>query len=537
MDDRLAITVTHADGTTTRWGPDEIDEGRLPTDLQTATANPGGFKDFGCGLMRDLKPRADEALYDTVRVYGPGGETVWEGRVAQLPRQTGAQRSVQPGAIGWSSHLTDDKSFREVYAALGMSGWGDPPLDRAVAQAVGSVPLGVLAQPIAAAGGLTWDVPSDRALPAGAVSEAWYQAPAGIKIAKVAYKGRRVQSFANIEGAQVLTTDDRAASAATGYPLTLDDTIRLATITTPRRFAYLRVRIATAHTPAAGTQQSFSKLAVYGDHGLTLYPITGELWGVLASDVIADAIGRAAPLLRFTAGADGTIKPTSFAVPHLAFEDFTDAADVIARCNAYHAWDWFVWEDRTFHYQPPDQGTEWIVRLDQAAELSLEGDIAENLFNGVIVTWDENGRRRTAGPPGSGCDIETSELADANPENPVTAHGLRRWDRLDMTVPTVQDVAIPVGRLYLAERLLATRRGQITITGTIEHPQEGPVPTWRVRAGDTVVIADNPDDPARRIIETSYRHANRAVTCTLDSTPQKLAAMLERIAVVTQSLG
>jgi hypothetical protein len=124
--DRLAMSVTHADGTVTRWGPDEPNPIGIPGDLTFGSQMPGGFKDLSCSLLRRIDiDYPDLGLFDTVRVYAPGNRTVWEGRMAQFPRSHGDGFSITPGAVGWSAHLTDDPSFTEVYVDRDPGAFGD----------------------------------------------------------------------------------------------------------------------------------------------------------------------------------------------------------------------------------------------------------------------------------------------------------------------------------------------------------------------------------------------------------------------------
>jgi hypothetical protein len=130
MDDRLSLSVTHADGRITRWGPDEVDAGNVPSDLTFSTSMPGGFRDLSCSLLRRIDlDYADQGLFDNVRAYGPGNRTAWDGRFTQFPRSHGQGFSVTPGAIGWAAHLRDDPTFREIYVDRDITRWG--PMSRA----------------------------------------------------------------------------------------------------------------------------------------------------------------------------------------------------------------------------------------------------------------------------------------------------------------------------------------------------------------------------------------------------------------------
>ena len=440
---RLAITVTGPDGST-RWGYDEADSGDIPADLTFGTSAPGGHKDLSCTLLRGLTPSHDENLFSTVRVYGPGNQSVWEGRIAQLPRQTGPGQ-LAPGAVGWGAHLTDDETFMEVYVDRDTGKWQEPPLARRVDIATGGysqggVPTGT---------GPSWTPTEGQALPANEHTELVYQAPPGVTIAELQYAATETGTWTNFETPRALTRTGSSATGEATTALTFNGFLQSAALTARRNVVLRTLTSGGATTPGAGLSRSFLFTALYGNHGLTLAAgPAGQPNGVLASDVVADIIDRAAPLLTYTTGTDGTIQATTFTVPHLVFDTPTTAADAIARVNAYHAWDWMVWDNRTFHYQPPGDGIEWQARIGDGASLSLEGDTSDQIINGLIVAYTDGGIQKYAGPAGSGMDVESSSLQDSDAENPATAAGItaRKWPVLQMSVPTTDAGAVQSGR-------------------------------------------------------------------------------------------
>lgn len=544
---RLAVGITTASGTTYRWGGDEPDAQDQPTSLSFSTAMPGGFKDCSMVLPRRIDLEyPDLNLLDDVRVYGPGNETVWEGRVHALPRSHGSDTSITVQCVGWSAHLKDDPSFRGIYVDRDLSAWETS----AVQRQINLIGLSFGLQSHAVQGDDTTGAPSLATSVRGAwssaakgFSEAWYDAGPGMSIASLEYAWKKStnvsEADANWIWQTVLSTDDlhttvdtsgnlRAAGPGTGT-LTAAGTRRFATAQT-----YYNVGPAGSDNVTYGLWWTY--LAVFGNHGLTKRTtVAGQPSGFYASDVIEHIISEAAPELSWHPDNE----ETAFAIPHLAFKEPTTAEEAILRANAFNLWEWAVYNDRKFIYRAPDvDRLVWEARLDQGAHLDLEGDQSDDLVNGVIVHYDHpNEGRRTAGPPGSGFDVTDATLEDTSDANPVNAHGIaKKWGELTLSSPTTDAGAVQLGAIWLAEHAIPQRSGTVQLQGTVRHPTMGERPAWAVRAGDSVRIADHPSDAPRRIVETRYDHSSRQASLSVGAGAAKLDAILERLGVQVQFL-
>lgn len=554
----LSIVIDRPDGTSIRWGGDELDAANVPNDLSFGTSMPGGFKGLSCSLLRDLGSQGREGLFDIVRVLGPGQEVVWEGRIQQMPASTEAGGRVNPQAVGWSSHLEDDATFREIYVDRETGSWGGRPLQRRISLTNASYKVSDGGVAWAAAGGNAVGPALDLTIPGTTWSTAvgrpdyglTYQG-GGVDIGSVEYRffnPRELSSGWNLLLEGFLGADGDNVPAVnqllwTGNAVQNNPGLRWTWSFVPGTRRVDTSLRCTAATSVEGDQNKTwglygAEVAVYGRHGLTgtrgrSFTGAGQgPYGYRMSDVLPDVLRRAAPLLKFSVGANGTIAPTDFAIPHLAFKEPTTAADVVQKTNAYHFWDWAVWENRTFWLKPRGTGRRWSIATADGLDLSLEGDTTDNIYNGVVVQYqDFAGVGHSIGPPGSIAEAQDGRLVSKDENNPATIHGLRRWGVLSLSAATDAEGAAVIGNAWLGSQATASRRGSANVYGTITDERGVAHPIHRIRAGDTLTVTDRPDDPDRRIVETNVNWAQRSNTLTLDSSAATLDAILERYGV------
>jgi len=538
-EDRLHAII-EAPGLTLRFGTDEEDVSRRMSPPDFGDSIPGGFGD--CTFQIHGETLVSRGM--NVRILGTGSRVAWEGRITQVnPDQHGGQ---QVQCEGWAAHLRDDR-VAEIYCHRAYGDWDGP----SVARRLETDSLGIDAQDVTA----DWDQTSPALKTSltgpwerGQVIEGWFDA-GPCRISKVWRKVSANDAAGTTGGswlALLSAFDNPEGDGGTNSgSITRDGSGGYWTPATPSRYIALQ-QLALL---AGGDSQDYTmfwRVALYGDHGLPLAPADDGVDGVAGSDAVAHAVGKAAPMLRFTTGPGGSIEPSSFIPPHLSFVPSVHPEDVVTQVAALggsggRLMDWGVYEHRTFFMRSPGTyGREWRVRQGEGCELVEQGDSLSESYNAIAATFtDASGRQHTLGPPGSGSDIEDPSLLDTSPTNPVNQAGIPRKmpDPIDLGVVD-PDIALRLAQVALVELGRPMSKGEITLTGPVRDSIGVPHPSWAVRSGDRILVENERSPRRRTIVDKRYSHEQRQTVVSTDSPPNRLDTVLGRLRVgAERSLG
>jgi hypothetical protein len=549
---RLSFYLRRPDGSMKRVAGDEVAAENVLQNFTFGTAIPGGYTTASGNFTRD--PRTDYGdfgVYDEFLARGPGNESAYEGYDIEIPKSSGQQTGVV--ATGWSSYMKDNATLQEIYVDRDMTRFTPSSATRKIGEYAGNMtPVdGTLTvDPTSGLPALELAVSDTWVSPFIPVCEAWYDAGPSAKVSSVFASVKAVGSIAT--GVTPWTfwyymSDDMNAGANPiqgRVPLTgleaNDEPNWPALGFAPRR--YLGIQWLYNSTPAGAQGAKFAVLlrniVVVGQHSVTVQ--AGYL--VLASDVIANILSRAAPLLNFTTGPEGSIVPSTFGIPHLIFPQAVNAEEAVLQTSKYDVPDWGVYDNRQFFWRPPSAGRLWEAReSDAGTELVDAGEQAEDVYNGVVVEFtDPSGRTLLVGPPSAlgtpiaGCDYASGLLIDESPANPLNEHGRTRYAKLTVGPTTTLSGAEQLGMRWLQDELSNALRGTATLTGFARDSYGVAEPVWKVRAGDRIRFDGGVE---RRIIETSYNHEERTILLTLDSTPNRVDALMAKMEVELVSLG
>ena len=524
----LTVEVVKPDGR--RYGWDSHGDAEdIFTGLGFSTKRMEGFSSMSLTLPRRIdQEHPDIELRDEVNVHSATGDIVWEGRVSAAPRSLDdGGHSIGVQATGWISSAKDRK-FAGIYVDRDTGQWKEPGLLRqgVIATALwGQTKF----QASAGQGGLVWNLPNES-LPIVETKELHYDA-GNDRVATVMYKGSRAGSWGSFASPLLYTDDNATMSSAASVALTLDSTLRTATVATPERHAMLEVRNTSAPvTPAAGQQQKLDQIAVYGNHGLTLREVDGssEPYGVYGSDVMEHIIRSYCPKLRWAGN------PSTYPISHLPFRDLTFPYDALLEINRFHLLELACWEGREVHWYPNDPDDyDWIVSADDPGfTIEQEGDAIDDQANGILIQFtDLAGETHILSP------ADYAELRDDDESNPANRHGDPAWTDRVLTHPCRLGDALQMGRALLAEHNKPKSPGSYSFSGYLRDRQGNWQPGWKVRATQKILLADHPNRSPRFITETSWNGDSHRGTIHTDQGAQRMDAYFDRLATAYAAHG
>ncbi len=529
-----------------RWGRDEPRPENVPSGGGFSSTAPGGFDSIGLTLPR--KPGVDYSdlrRLSTLRALGSGGEIACEARFKEAPRVSGDQMSVSPVTEGWIAHLQDDTTAAEIYIDRDLSAWRGPSNGRLDFLSAGNLPgtgsgevttelTGVPVLRLHVDGVWTTAVPC---------AEMWYDAGPAARIAGVGYSFASLASTSWILEWGSSESETEFGQSSGDIFTAAEASGALAAPNALRRFFAWHWRFNATNNGIDAVEFAIAlrELAVFGTSNLSTYG-SGSGLGVLASDVVADAVSRWAPALNYTTGSSGSIRPTSTIIPHLVFKEKTAPLAFVEGANAFEGRIYGVWDNKTFHYYNwGDVGRKWRARVGPT-ELTETGPTTERLRNGVIVQFsDVDGITKTAGPLNSGCDFTSSLLEDKDPENPANQRGLKMYgppiDIGQSTSYSGAEVPIGVGVRILEVLKETDRSGTAKIVGFCEDANGVVHPSWKVRAGDQITFVDSSEPVERRIIRADYDESSLTCSITLDAPAEDVPALLAQMGVSIADLG
>jgi hypothetical protein len=552
---RQYILATTPGGRTERWSVDApLAEQRIE-DLNDSDSVPGGFKELTGTLPR--KPGVDYSdmkMGTKIEVFGAGQLKVGEYRLERAPRSSGDHLVMDPAASGYQVLLTDDEGARGIFIDADMSGFG-PPSARRVKEMNGF-------------GHVNQDGQSEL-LPAGdpksgeiSLAHKWatingtaaepddvesvYDA-AGIELGKV------LLDFINVKGGggsswknQVWGMTDDIGFGANGellkdFNATTAKEQSIA-IGAGRRYLMLQSYWAATLSANGDWEDHWRNIKVLDRHGLPLYGTWPKI-GVLASDVVGYLLSKWAPGLSFSTGSYGSIKPSSFVIPHLAFKDPTTTQEMITQAVRFELLEWGVWAGQsgpTFYLNQRGQREgrrRWRTRM-RPAKFTETGQQMDQVWNRVVVSWpDFDGTTKTVGPPGSGYPVTSTRCEDTDPLNPINEAGEDRTKHIALNDPATLEGAEETAERFLEQAKLLDGSGEATLTGFVEDEHGAEWPYYCVHAGDEIEFLDASIKGYRYIVEAKRRRKERAVGIKIDAPPDSYAALLERIGAREASQG
>lgn len=514
----LHTEIETADGDRYRWDGEARDPGKRPQSIYCGSKIGEGYGASSVTLARQgarTYPDIDE--FSTVRHIGVDGEIAYEGRIAATPRSS---RKIEVQAVGWMSHTRDTPIPSLLIIDRDLSNWGPVSVSYKTTYAASNYQVqDPTSLPDATGGNHTLQLAFEGswASPILPACIARYDAGPGQKIGGIYIYWGMGGSVANTAPWQhalfASDADDSTGLTTLGDRTTLPSVGQLITLAASRRFAIAEFRYDSTGTGTQGFRYivNIKQLAVYGDHDLTLRGAAPA--GVLASDVIRYVAGLYAPLLD-TSG----VQPSPSIIDQFRFSDRTDAYAVFEKANAYDRWNIGVWDNRVLTYSPMPSETAdptWIVRSSDGNGLdpNWTGPSTAASANGVLVRFQNvlTGAADYVSPATNPLLADTRDAIAAN------RAGIKRWEAIQLPDPNSPNGAAEIGRAVLAEFNRPRKPGDITIRGHIRDAAGNWHQGWKVKAGETVLLADDPDAIPQTIWEPAWTQDTKTLVMHVDA--------------------
>jgi hypothetical protein len=352
----------------------------------SAVAN-GGFEIATFGL-----PAADRPAKGAPVVIRQGLEVAWGGRVVEPTEHAQHGRGTKTvGCEGWQA-LLKDNPYQMVYVDRELVQWKGPSITRQIALVGAKYLQGTLATAPDTQGGapgLAVALPSSFGETIKPIVEAFYDAGPGNLIGAV--YGVQTATAQPAGWAMIVysCTDDQAngqiaQSTFTTTPNTFNDTLG-----GPVR--YLLLQNAAAAGPVSTDTPSlaqWTKLAVYGNHGLTRRG--EEPGGFYPSDIVRHALGKAKGI-----SSGVIVDSTGYIAPHSVYRTPTTQDVVINDMAKLLGWNWGVWEPPTvlaseprLDFRPPPTEATAVIAKAECDQLDITSRLGD-LYDTCLVTFTD----------------------------------------------------------------------------------------------------------------------------------------------------
>lgn len=458
-------------------------------DLSFRSVANGGYASAALSFDRPLSLQPDEvAYYGSVHIYDTrSGKTVWEGRLEDPGRSAGTDGQVwELRAVGPSAHASD-RTVPLIYVDRNLAGFE---------RSDNATPGGRDSRATDPGGGggdnaivLQW--PQGLSIAANARVVVQYRPVwrAGQKLARVDYSwdvgvtagANFVDAIARTDGSQasadVARGDAWNAAGGGSSPRVVVTNWTNGRNTIDLRILYTGGAITIADDLAWASLFNIVILAMRfnadGSEKTTGYSSNT----VLASDVVADLLGRLLPQYD---GANASIATTSFAIEQLAYPDGVTAARVLDDLLMFEpGYRWGAWESNSAG-KHRFEFSQWptVVRYEADAHDGYTSTgSAEGLYNAVSVRYrDINGQ------------ILSTRRTSTVPE--LTAAGLTREAQLDLGDEAGTPAnANRAGDQFLAEHSAAPNAGRLTIARPIRDLITGHLlMPWEIVPGNLIRV-------------------------------------------------